>query len=277
MPHEEAPKPTVVYCATGPSRYAREAQQSALSLRRTNPSVRIALFTDAAPDHEAPFDVIHRIERPQRSFADKIAVLRDAPYERFVFLDGDTYVIGNIAPLFPLLERFDLAAAHDLLRVSTPLPDLPSSFPEFNTGVIGIRRSASFSKLMDSWLDLYLRQRAAFGHLPTEDQPSFRYLLWESDLRFATLTPEWNCMFDAGQGVTGRVLILHGRSPHLDYVARRINVARVHPQSKDLRNRWFKGEGRGLGWVRRTSRLTFALLRARIIGAGLWREVGRPD
>ena len=276
-PGESQTDATVVYCATGAAKYIREARQSARSLRNTNPNIRIALFTDAILEDQTPFDVVHRLENVRRSFADKIAVLRTAPYDRFVFLDGDTFVIGDISPLFALLDRFDFAAAHDLLRVNTPLPGLPLSFPELNTGVMGIRRSAMFSEFMERWEKLYLEHRAAFDRLPTEDQPSFRQLLWNSNLRFATLTPEWNCMFDAGQGISGHVFILHGRTPHIEYVARKINVARIHRQSLDLRNRWFKGEGRGFGWVRRSSRIAFNLIRLKMVRYGLLRESKTPD
>jgi hypothetical protein len=55
------------------------------------------------------------------------------------------------------------------------------------------------------------------------DQQAFRAALYKSKLRLATLTPEYNCRFNAPVCINGRVNILHGRHPNLPAVAQEIN------------------------------------------------------
>ena len=267
-----APGPGVlsaVWCATGHERYIREARISAASVRRTNPGIERMLFTDLPMDADvSDFDVVVRLENPQHNFADKINVIRRVDRDRFVFLDGDTYTIGNIASIWAVLERFDIAAAHDISRSQLDLPRLPDCFPELNTGVIGFNRRRAGSRydhesFCEAWLKRFEAMTAEHGRLETQDQPAFRELVFASEARLAVLPPEYNCMFDVGLSVVGEVAILHGRSNQLRYVARKINRGRMHPAWGRLRSRWFKGEGRGYGWLRRNTRVALRRIQTR--------------
>ena len=55
------------------------------------------------------------------------------------------------------------------------------------------------------------------------DQPALRKALYNSSLRMATLTPEYNCRFNMPGYVHGKVKILHGRHPDILGVAKVIN------------------------------------------------------
>jgi hypothetical protein len=78
-------------------------------------------------------------------------------------LDTDTYCLHAFPEVFDLLDRFDLAAAHEAggiatrwvdARRSSGRPTMPECFPELNTGVIAFRRGANVLKLLERWLVL---------------------------------------------------------------------------------------------------------------------------
>ena len=185
----------VVYIATGGASIGA-ARASAESVRRTNPGVPIALFTDAEalakPSLRAAFDAIAPVENPHRR--SKVDYLSATPFERTLYLDADTRVYADLAGVFDLLERFDIALAHanarNRERTNAPWrAELPASFPQFNGGVIAYRASGAVLAFMREWRDAF--HAAGFR----KDQVTLRELLWLSDLRIATLPPEYNVRF----------------------------------------------------------------------------------
>ncbi len=208
---------TFVYAATG-AKYLHEAAASAASCRRHMPGCRILLLT---PDDTAVagFDEVVAfgtgIADP---FELKVAGIAAADAERFVFLDTDTFVLGDLGDIDRLLDRFDLAAAQAPVRLQSNLwpetepflRDAPGCFPEFNTGVIAFRRSAGLADMLARWRDLQRRHARSTPPPRTQDQASFRAAVFLSDLRIATLPPEYNCRFPFPTSVCGEVKILHG-------------------------------------------------------------------
>lgn len=202
-----------LYVAIGDQRYTQEASASAASLRRVSPSTAIALATDA--DFAPPvFDQRVRIGE-REGFRAKIVALRQSPFERTIFLDSDTCVVGELSALFELLERFDIAAAHAPNRVTLALDDVPASFPELNTGVIACRRGDTTDALLDRWLAEY--DRLAADRPLSMDQPSFRRALYTSDARLAILPPEFNMRFEMAGYHNDIVRVLHGRASDRTY------------------------------------------------------------
>jgi len=177
----------VIYAAEGPD-YAALACQSAASLRAIDPDLPIHLFSDQA-DLSFAFDAVHPI--PQTCQRAKIAAMAASPFERTLFLDCDTLVVGQVREGFDILERFDLAIAHDVRRSSELIEtgwkaDAPALFCQHNSGVLFFRRSAAIDGFLADWA-------TAFDHAALErDQITLKDLLWQSDLRFWVLPPEWN-------------------------------------------------------------------------------------
>jgi hypothetical protein len=146
-------------------------------------------------------------------------MMRESPYDRTLFIDADIHVVEPFPELFTLLDRFDCAATHEEY-VSTdwfqhyPRPDIPASFPEFNTGILMLKKSERVDRLLVEWGDLYRAFLEAKPGEKTNDQPFFRVAVYYSDVRMATLTREYNCKF-RGQGyLNGKVKVLHG---HLNF------------------------------------------------------------
>lgn len=200
----------VIYVATGDD-YRALAEASARSLRTVEPDLAVDLFTDdPASVRPGVFDAVHRIEAPHpRSKLDCMAATR---FERTLFLDADTRVLAPLGDLWGVLDRFELAVAHDVRRASALIRTghevaTPYAFPQLNSGVMLYRRSVPMLAFLAEWARRFAESGGA------RDQPVLRDLLWQSDLRFYVLPPEFNLrrvtMLDAWEPEDARPTILH--------------------------------------------------------------------
>jgi hypothetical protein len=219
----------IIYVASGRT-FIEEASSSAKSVRRHMPDVPITLFTHQRVSPPGIDDVVvdERLEKGNNPKEGKIASLSRTPYDRTLFLDTDTYICGDVSELFPLLDAFEVAAAHDPARLyyageSHP-STLPESFPELNTGVLLYKAdNPSVRTLLRTWKERY---GTMGGGDPERDQLSFREVLYESDVRMTVLSPEYNCRFNFPMYLDGPAKILHGRHESLSYedIAEILNV-----------------------------------------------------
>jgi hypothetical protein len=203
-----------VYIITQDQRYVDLLLTSAASLKRAMPDLPITVFSQFSVE-SAHFDKVIRVQPSKDGFYDKTKLIRESPYDRTLFVDADIYVTESFPELFPLLDHFDCAATHEEY-VNTdwhnryPRTDIPASFPEFNTGILLLRRSIQMDRVLDNWCDLYRKFLEEKPDQPINDQPFFRAAIYYSEARVATLTREYNCKF-RGQGyLNGRVKLLHG-------------------------------------------------------------------
>ncbi len=163
--------------------------------------------------------------------------MRSTPFERSIFLDSDTFVVGEIIHVLELLDRYDVAAVHAPGYRGLADPDVPAAFYEFNCGVLAWRANERTAAFLTSWYETYmawLRESPFPGAgtmatrvgTPSNDQPAFRHCAWNSDLRLAVLGPEYN--FRIGYPVTAveEVRIIHGRHPDYEALAARLNRKR---------------------------------------------------
>jgi hypothetical protein len=197
----------VIYVAEG-SDYLDLAIRSARSLRALNIGLGVDLFTDQ-PVQPGLFDRVHPIPAGPTP---KLAALPMTRFDRTLYLDCDTLALAPLGDLFDLLERFELAIAHDVRRSSNLIREgvveaPPYAFPQMNAGVMLYRRSAAMLAFLRGWQAAY----EAAGKL--RDQPTLRDLLWASDLRFYVLPPEFNLrrvtVLDAWEPLDARPTILH--------------------------------------------------------------------
>jgi len=213
----------IVYIATG-RRHLGEMLISARSVRRHMPDLPIVLFTDQKDLPAGVFDEVRPIANPRHSFIDKIAPLRETPFERTLFLDTDTLVCAPVYDLFELLDRFDLALSRAPLRHDRPFVT-PDCFTELNTGVMVYRTTAAVDALFESWLRLYEKEVAETGKMDS-DQPAFRAAIHQSDVRFYILPQEYN-LRTVMPAAVGRytVRIIHGRAPDMEELERWVNAS----------------------------------------------------
>jgi hypothetical protein len=187
----------ILYVATG-AKYIRAAIHSAETVREHSPGLATHLYADwqrhgfdfhASP---RPFTSVASIERPHRR--SKVDYIPRTPFDRTLFLDTDTALNADVRGLFQILDRFDIAIAHAhrrnaAVRLRPWRIQLPQAFPQFNAGVILYRRTPAVDAFLEDWRRSF--HEAGFQ----QDQITLRELLWLSDLRIATLPPEFNVRF----------------------------------------------------------------------------------
>jgi hypothetical protein len=177
----------VIFAATGAG-YRRLAMRAAATVRQHCPELPIDLYTDVQEGAEV-FDRVEVLADPwHRSKIDAMAMSR---FERTLMLDADLVVLADIRDVFDLLDRFEIALAHDPNRnkpmaVEVWRTPVPAAFPQFNSGVVAFQGSERVRNFLRAW------SRAVRDESMRRDQPALRELLWESDLRIATLPEEYN-------------------------------------------------------------------------------------
>lgn len=179
-----------IFAATG-DEHVVLARRAARTLRGVMPDAQIDLFTDAPLD-DPVFDQIHRLKKP--SERPKIEALGRSRFKHCVHLDSDVIVIADLSDVFALLRRHDVVGAHENYRNSpssrslTDRPDIPNSFPEINTGVLGIRKNMGTKRLLRRW------RKAHATSTRKHDQPPLRELLFDGRHSLAVLPMDYNLM-----------------------------------------------------------------------------------
>lgn len=209
----------ILYIATGPS-FIEEALLSAESVKAVWPNIPLALITDLPPVKHL-FD--HIITVPaERSSRDKPRYMALTPFAQTVFLDADTYCCAEFPEVFDLLDRHELVAAYDDGRFTercdpasgavsfVKVPGIPDALPELNTGVIAFRRTSAVLALLEQWLVEYDRGLAT-GLLDYHDQPSFRSVVYRSDVKLAVLPSEYNFRLCMPGFARTQIKLVHGR------------------------------------------------------------------
>ena len=200
-----------IFAATGET-YVNLARRAVRSLRQVMPDAQVDLFTDADLVDPA-FDRIHKLS--DSYFRPKMEALRRSRFERTVYLDCDIVVLMDVSELFHLLDRFDLASSYAFARDRRRLVQdgtMPRSYGLLNAGVVAIRTNEKTKVLVADW-DRTVRERDA-----NMDQPTFRELLWKSDVSVFVLPPEYNLIaiwsLDSWKPKQGAPRILHSQRLH---------------------------------------------------------------
>ena len=214
----------LLFVATGPA-YLAEAAASARACRPFLAGRPIAVVCDNPPQarQEGAFDQVWPHPNPRGSYRDKIPPLLRLPFARTLFLDTDARLTAPADGLFAALGRAHLAAAQAPVRRPPGWWDnsVPALFPEFNSGVLLLRRSWRQRLLVSRWLQLYDQLAASCGQI--WDQASLRSVVWRLQqrrgLRLALLPPEANLRTTkpwlAGEGLA--VHVVHGRVPEPEW------------------------------------------------------------
>ena len=205
----------ILYIATG-EEHIRQAKKSANQVKDVSPRVSVTLISDQKSPPEI-FDRTKFIENPYRSSRDKVENILRTDYERTILLDTDTYVARDDAlpSIFEVLDRFDVVAASDPYNRGSqfydtddlPSTGVPHALPWVNTGVLGFKSNETVEDAFSYWQELYT-QYTNEGHLPF-DQIPFHQVIYETDIRYGLLPPEYNFILKAPQAITEEIRILH--------------------------------------------------------------------
>jgi len=185
----KGPEKGILYIATG-KKYVNACIRSAQSVKRYCKGLLIHVFTDEVVTDKNCFDSVGFIVNPHRR--SKVDYIGQSPFQKTLYLDADTQVCADITELFDLLDRFDMALAHVNKRISGTRivwrRCIPYCFPGFNGGVILFKKIGPVNELFEDWKKGF--HEAGFK----KDQVVLRELLWMSNLRVATLPPEYNIL-----------------------------------------------------------------------------------
>ncbi|WP_238538204.1 putative nucleotide-diphospho-sugar transferase [Oceaniovalibus guishaninsula] len=201
----------IVLAATG-ARYTVIARRAARSARKAMPGTPIDLFTDQDLD-DPVFARIHRLDVSHRR--PKFEAMERTRFARTLMIDADVLLRHDVSELFDVLDRYDIAAVPGISRAPDHLggyPDLPRSVPVINTGVMAFRGTGAVRAFARDWQAEMIRTGAKM------DQPAFRKLIYESDLRFLALGIEYNVIYlqllNVWRHTMGGVRVLHVRAFH---------------------------------------------------------------
>jgi len=190
----------------------RELKFSVNSVRKLHPNIHITLFTDEDPKVKG-IDNVKIISVDSTRIKHKY--LYESPYDNTLYLDCDTAILGPIEEPFNIMDRFDLAATHDLIRKderkSVKYPDyanIPDGFSELGGGVILFRKSPEVENFFKVWNKNFNKWFKLTGEV--RDQPSFRVSIWEcSELKFYVLPPEFNIRTKKYNNIVPRIKHVH--------------------------------------------------------------------
>ena len=178
-----------VFATTGAD-YTALAVRAATILRGVVGDIPIDLHTDQR-GADGPFDAVHALDGG--FFRPKFEALIRSRFDRTIYLDADIWAVADPSDIFDLLDRFDVAMAHDPYRATEHATapwrqPVPASFPQYNSGVIGARQTPGTRALWQAVID-----GIRADDVP-RDQGVLREVLWNGDLRIATLPEEYNLM-----------------------------------------------------------------------------------
>ena len=220
----------VVYVATGVTCIC-EAIKSAKSLKRHNPHLPTAIFTNMT-FVDPIFDFHYLIENPEFSTLDKMKNLWKTPFHNTIFLDSDTYVLSDLTHVFDILNRVDFAGTHEVARgfwYNELQNEVPDAFCELNGGMLVFKALPEVINLLKDWHDAYLKttkwlpNHGSSKWMLTNDQPSLRYLLYHCHgIKLWVLPTEYNALRNNGTYLWGSAKIVHGRQ-NIEAVAEKMN------------------------------------------------------
>lgn len=207
----------VLYVAFG-SRFQDEARRSIRSLRRVS-ALPVAVVTDQPwQGSEQPDQFI--IRSPARSFRCKpLHIYEASPFTRTLFVDTDTVFARDIAPVFGLLDHYDIGVrfagawlAEDELHFHA----------QCNSGVILFRASKPTANVFAEWLRLYDAAVAANG--PAGDQRYLAIAIARSTARPVHLPSYLHLSLFDTITTDAPPVLYHGRGDWIEAFANKINT-----------------------------------------------------
>jgi hypothetical protein len=220
----------IFYVAAG-EKYINEACISARSIKNINNSLKISIVCNHKPKEADLFDQIILIDEAvtcrNEGLLFKTKYLYNlSPYERTLFVDTDTFFIGDIESGFAILNYFDVSMTLDPPDSYFPIlcsGEKIDCCKPVNTGVIFFRKNEINNYFFQEWLRIYTEKLAQNPYLRESDQTSCTEALMHASSRFYPLSPEWNTRFCFVNTLKEPVRILHAYSRNMEKIAELVN------------------------------------------------------
>ncbi len=181
----------VLYIAFGKV-FVKECLFSIQSLKRYNPDIPIALFTDCEVN-DSSIDILEIIK--PKHLRSKVDFVSQSPFEKTLYLDSDTVIVHDISDMFDILDRFDVGITHDYARKRQnychikEYSDIPYSFSEVNGGIMSFNNSDRVKEFLNLWNKKFYQYK---DQTSGWDQPTLRIALWQSKVKIHHYPPEYN-------------------------------------------------------------------------------------
>jgi len=194
----------------------KEAKGSLASLRLFHPGLEALIISDGDTGLEA--EHVYHADNDVGARGAKLAVYNLSPFDKTLYLDADTVVIGPLNWGFRLLDSFDLIVAIDIAEMAKDGALHPNSFgytqeersmttyllpttraTQFACGMLFFRKSDDTKTLFDMWQDEWRKWRS-------RDQAAFLRALCKNPTRMLAVPSEWNV-----SGSTREARVIHHR------------------------------------------------------------------
>jgi hypothetical protein len=189
-------------------------------MREMHPGIHITLYTNL-PTEASDLMLFDDIKTSSgllgNLWAYKHRCLEETPYDRTLHLDADTYIMDNISEVFDVLDRFDLAIPISTWYMKKDNMSLPMCFPEPAGGFftwVNNKKMKSFFKQVANRCEEWDSN---------SDEGIMREALYNSNIRFAILPYEYNCLVRQPCYLHGTIKVSHGRIDTLKEEAGIIN------------------------------------------------------
>jgi len=215
-----------LYIAFG-DRHKAEARRSMASLRRASPDLPIAVITDRAWEI-APLPDRFLLRETVEGVMSKNTYAYDSPFEETLYLDTDTVVARDVAPVFGLLQHYDFG-----VRFYGPQLNEPGGLTfhtQVQSGVLLFKKNPRVEKLFSMWREEYVaRARSLIGRgqitriSEGKDQRPLAIVLARSEARVVHLAEYLNfTVFDTITTYSPPV-IYHGRLEEMESLDQEIS------------------------------------------------------
>jgi hypothetical protein len=189
------PEAGILYVAFG-YEYLLMAIHSVRTAKQSNPGIGAALVTNVQvsrlPAVSDLFDYI--VEEDMRNELNRLAktqAYQYSPFEKCLFLDCDTEVLGDVTPLFKCLDQYDVVLKMDprptrkIYEIAEGVPG--HLFPTWNSGVVFFRKGNGADRFFAEWHRVF---REMGGR---SDQPALaRTIYLNPDIKLLSVTAMWN-------------------------------------------------------------------------------------
>ena len=205
----------ILFFATGAT-YLEYAKSAIERVKNIWPDLTIALATNEAGSEDPELNrvaLVYKAPSGSDPYHEKILAMAEAPFERTLFLDVDTYLLEPVPELFQILDHYDVAAS--LVPGKRPggkiFNETADCQVEFNTGVVCYRNSEKVTSSLLSAASIYTegRQRTPDDPRFVHDQPAICAAMWKDGVRIFQLGTEYNLRPNRPSYLRAPVKIIH--------------------------------------------------------------------
>lgn len=217
----------VMYIVCSSRRHFEETSNSIKSLLEYNPDTNVTVLTDmdCRPIEKINYIQFHSLLH--HPLKEKCKMMRESLYDKTIFLDTDTRILGDISPIFGYLDNHDIAVANapnvdrdkeygtNKFFIDWKIPNI------YNTGVLGFNNNDKVNKFFNVWWGRFKKisnSKISTGH---GDQIYFNKILNDEniDTSFLNIKVMDNKRYNARaplipyikqNGLMDEVVIYHG-------------------------------------------------------------------